>query len=231
MCLFKKLKFLKPDDKKKTKKDISKKKRIKKTFKIRRRKARRRRRARKRLNKMKKLKFDEETLANVKHSVLLVLQESEINTKTKSKKFRSFKSNSKFNSKNKAKSNKDPHLTSNINIIGSIREIRTPLLGKRSNSIKSIDTTDGETDSDGLSGKGKSSSCSWLKKGNKSCCHNGWQSGHGSKKELYGINNYKLYDIYPVKDEGLLQEKLGKGISAQNIYKSNKCKNISIYNF
>jgi hypothetical protein len=190
MCLLKKLKLLKPSEKKKEKKELSKNKRIKKNFKVRRRQARRRRRAKRRLSKMKKIKFDEEMLNQVKKDVMLLLNQPS-DKKKKAEKRKGFRTETK---------------KLNIQIpdirIGSIREIKTSMLGKRSDSVKSIETTDGEADNEGFSGKGKSTG-----KGGSSmkggCCS--WHNGDycGPKGVIKSI----VYDISPVKGKGLSQEK------------------------
>ena len=185
MCLLKKLKLLKPSDKAKPKREIQKNKRIKKNFKLRRREARRRRRAKRKMNKMMKFKFDEEMLNKVKNNVLLMLNVSPSAKKITKK---------PLHSQSPKVINQNAKLQ-NIRIIGNIREIRAPLLGKRSDSVKSIETTDGETEEDGF--RGKKGCC-----GQGGCC--GWQQGQGL------INQYS-YDICPVKDCGLLQAKKKKG--------------------
>ena len=173
MCLFKKLKILKPSTKPKSRKE-GKSKRIKKNFKLRRREARRRRRARKRLNKMKKLQFDEKTLVNLKNSVLQVLESSNFEKQNLQKpKFQAQENHKKIIS------------------IGLIREIRGPLLGKRSDSVKSVETTDEESENDGFRGKNGSGG-----KSKGGCCS--WPSKGGLHSKY--LNNLNLYDICPVED-------------------------------
>jgi hypothetical protein len=214
ICLLKKLKLLKPSEKKKEKKELKKNKRIKKNFKVRRRQARRRRRAKRRLNKMKRIKFDEEMLNQVKQDVLLVLNQSS-NKKKKSEKTKSFKTNMKI----------EGNIPINIRIPdirkGNIREIKTTMLGKRSHSIKSIESTDGEGENDGFTGKDQYSGkggCS--KKGG--CCS--WQTYRGNCKSKGVIKSF-VYDISPVEGETLSQD--CKRCENKCIGKGTQCKNLN----
>jgi hypothetical protein len=194
MCLLKKLKFLKPSEKKRNVKEKTKNKRIKKNFKLRRREARRRRRAKKRMNKIMKYKFDAETLSKVKDDVLSFLNASPMNNKKMSK-VQSF-----------AKSDKESikiHDTHPIRIMGNVREIRAPLLGKRADLNKGVDTTDEELEEDGFRGKGQIG-CG----GKRGCWRKGCTCNHG-------VNNSFLYDICPVKDVSLSQAPGKRGALGQ----------------
>lgn len=222
MCLLKKLKLLKPSDKKKPSKEAGKNKRIKKNFKLRRREARRRRRAKRRMNKIMKFKFDEETLNKVKDNVLSLLNNPNENESLK-----------KFNKINLSISNKFSKATENktviqhpssIRIMGNIREVKAPLIGKRSDINKGVDTTDEELEEDGFIKKqGKGKACC---EGGNGCCS--WQK---YKKKYTGVNNFYLYDICPVKVWDLSQDRKGVGsFSAQLKKKQGKLfQNIKIH--
>ena len=209
MCLLKKLKLLKPSDKKKEKKEISKNKRIKKNFKVRRRQARRRRRAKRRLNKMKRIQFDEEMLNQVKKDVMQLLNQS--TDKKKASKKRAFKGKTEAKIRN--------HIQIPDIRIGSIREIKRTILGKRSDSVKSIETTDGEADNEGFTGKGKTSG-----KGGSSvkggCCSWHYYGGNCKSK---GVIKSIVYDISPVEEGDLSQAK-----KANSSTRRNQCKYLGI---
>lgn len=187
MCFLKKLKILNSPKKTNLKREVGKNKRIKKASKARRREARRRRRAKRRVNKMRSIQFSEEVLNNIKQSVLNVLYDSSEDRKS-------------ANGQSKTKKElRGKNITGGI-----IRGIKGSLLGKRSDSVKSIETTDGEAEGDGFSGKGGSGgsggSC-WS--GGLGCCC--WQPNCTPVK-LGKLNNLGMYDICPVKRKYLSQD-------------------------
>lgn len=153
---------------------------------------------------MRSIQFDEEILNQVKKSVLSVLHEA---CDDKKKTGGQMKTKKEIRGKNISG--------------GIIRGMKGALLGKRSDSVKSIETTDGETEGDGFSGKGGSggsgNSC-W--RGGSGCCS--WQAGCNPQGPS-NLNNLAVYDICPVKAKYLSQAVGGGPLGRLGSKRQGKC--------
>lgn len=215
-----------------------KSKKIKKQFKERRREARRRRRAKRRFNKMMRMKFDTATLEKCKENIILILNENpkpqetpnlDLTQTPSTKNTRPNFQQSKFSHHRHRHQHNHHHNPKVDSSKAERRETKNTLLGKRSDIQKGIDSTDeeGETEEDGFKqGKGvkqgqQQGGCCWqggngkaLAKGKLASFFGGKADGKGKMRRTYDLNNYCLYDICSVENNGKI---------SKSGYKCNQC--------